>query len=199
MVLRSGKQNRDPQRVVRSIGLCGCWLLIALGTLFAGGCGNSSKPKAESAPVATNEEEKAEAPAAPAPAKVEKKAVAAKPATPLGPRDPSKGTRADLKAGLSDRDITFVLAVLQFSNQRPNGPERAKELRGLLESAGQMKDDATVPLPMPGSLVVSSAAAPAAVPAMGPQTPATATPAPEKPASARKLLGGPRLGRGGLR
>jgi hypothetical protein len=189
MPLLDRKANSDPRHVVQSMGLSGGWVLIALVTLTFGGCSGSSKPKAETAPVATNEEEK---PEAPAPAKIEKKAVAAKPPVPQGPRDPSKWKLADLKAGLSDHDITFVPAVLLFSMQSPNGPERAKDLRGLLESAGQMKDDATVPLPIPGSPVVSAAAA-APVPAMGPQTPA-----PEKPAG-RKRPGGPGKIGGGYR
>jgi hypothetical protein len=187
------KESSDPRRIARSIGLSGCWMLIALVTLTSGGCSKSSKPKAETTPVAASEEEK---PEAPAPPKVEKKPVAAKAPVPQGPKDPTKWKLADLKAGLSDRDINFVPAVVFFSIQSPNGPERAKELRGLLESVGQMKDDATVPLPIPGSPVISAAAAAAPVPAKGAQTPATASPAPEMPAGPRRLGGPPRIGGG---
>ncbi len=45
--------------------------------------------------------------------------------------------------------MRFVPAVLLFSFQSGNGAKQADELKGLLERAGQMKDDATIALPLP--------------------------------------------------
>ncbi len=107
------------------------------------------KPKAAAEPAA--EAEKAEAPAA-APAEVEKKPEA-KPAPPIVvhhvPSDPTKWQLVDLQAGLTTHDMRFVPAVLLFSFQSGNGAKQADELKGLLECAGQMKDDATIALPLP--------------------------------------------------
>jgi len=123
-------------------------LLICAGLLAAApGCSKSAKPKAAAEPAA--EAEKEEAPAAP---QVEKKPEA-KPAPPVVvhhvPPDPTKWQLADLQAGLTTHDMRFVPAVLIFSMQSANGAKQADDLKGLLERAGQMKDDSSIALPLP--------------------------------------------------
>jgi hypothetical protein len=167
----------------RFLLICGCLIFIAPG------CGSSSKPKASAEPAAAEAEEKAEEPAPVVPAKFQKKPVA-KPAAPevvqLTQKDPMKWELADLQSGLSARDPRFMPAVLIFSMQNPSGAKRATELRGLLERAGQMKDDPSVPLPL--------AAAPAPVSQVsaskpGTQGPPVATPATPPAAGGRSKFG----------
>jgi hypothetical protein len=157
------------------------------------GCGNSSTPKNPPAqPAVANAEEQAEAPAEKAPAKVEKKPEAKPAPAPLvrrRPQDPTKWELADLKSGLASHDARFLVAVTIFSLQHPNDAKQAEELRGLLERAGQMKDDSSITLPL--------APAPAATTATAakPVTPPTATTPPAN-AAAPALGGVKRMGRG---
>ena len=164
---------------VRRAGRWGGLLLLGAGLMLAGaGCGKSAKPAASTAaaePAAAAAEEKEDAPAeAKAPAKAAKKKAEAKPAAAPeakpNVKDPAKWQLADLQAGLTTHDLRFVPAVLIFSLQSPNGAERAEELRGLLQRAGQMKDDPIVPLPLPPTPVVTvtTGVAPAAAPAATP-------------------------------
>src|SRR5580692_5337966 len=81
------------------------------------------------------------------------KSAEPKPAPPVVvhhvPPDPTKWQLADLQAGLTTHDMRFVPAVLIFSMQSANGAKQADDLKGLLERAGQMKDDPSIALPLP--------------------------------------------------
>jgi len=171
-----------------TVAVFGVWLTFA-----APGCGNSSTPKNPPAQpaVAANTEEQAEAPAEKPPAKVEKKPEAKPAPAPLvrrRPQDPTKWELADLQSGLASHDARFLLAVMVFSMQHPNGAKQAEELRGLLESAGQMKDDSSITLPLapPPAATTATAAKPV--------TPPTASTPPAN--GAAPPLGGTRMGRG---
>jgi hypothetical protein len=148
-------------------------LILGVCLAFAlSGCGNSSKPKPAEQPAAAAEpEEKAEAPAE-KPAKIQKRPEA-KPAPPpvarRRPDDPMKWDVADLQSGLSAHDGRFVPAVVGFSMQHLNGAKQAGELKGLLERAGQLKDDPGVSLPLsPGVTTTPTATAAAANPVTPP-------------------------------
>jgi hypothetical protein len=123
-------------------------LLICVGLLAAApGCSKSAKPKAAAEPA--GEAEKEEAPAAP---QVEKKPEAKPAPAPVVhhvPPDPTKWQLVDLQAGLTTHDMRFMPAVLIFSIQSGNGAKQADDLKGLLERAGQMKDDPSIALPLP--------------------------------------------------
>jgi 2-oxoglutarate dehydrogenase E2 component (dihydrolipoamide succinyltransferase) len=160
----------------------------------APGCGNSSTPKNPPAQpaVAANAEEQAEAPAEKPPAKVEKKPEAKPAPAPLArhrPQDPTKWELADLQSGLASHDARFLMAVMIFSMQHPNGAKQAEELRGLLERAGQMKDDSSITLPLAPAPVAATATA------ATPVTPPTAATPPANGA-APPLSGMRRMGRG---
>ncbi|HET6328438.1 MAG TPA: hypothetical protein VFG04_27395 [Planctomycetaceae bacterium] len=139
------------------------WLLICLGlAIVMPGCGRLKSKSA--APAATADaEKKAEEPdpTEKPPIKVEKKPVEVKAPAPVVrhvPSDLSKWQLADLQSALSAQDLRFVGAVMLFSVQSLNGKKQAQDLKGLLESAGRMKDDASISLPL------------APAPAFGPMT-----------------------------
>jgi hypothetical protein len=132
------------------------WLLLCVSlTVALTGCSKATKHKASSdeQPAAAKAEEKAEAPAEQPPAKAEKKAEEKPAAAPAPvarhrPEDPTKWELADLKSALAAHDVRFVPAVLFYSMQN-QGSKRAKELQELLATAGQMKDDSSIGLPLP--------------------------------------------------
>lgn len=171
-----------------TVAVFGVWLAFA-----APGCGNSSTPKnppAQTA-VAANAEEQAEAPAEKAPAKVEKKPEVKPAPAPLArrrPQDPTKWELADLQSGLASRDARFLVAVTIFSVQHRNGAKQAEELRGLLERAGQMKDDPSITLPLAPPPTTATAAT------AQPVTPPTVSTPPAK--GTAPPVGGIRMGRG---
>jgi hypothetical protein len=134
----------------QAAGSRGLLLLGVCLALTAPGCGSKSKTPAHT--VAADAEQKAEEPAEKPPAKVEKKppVVVAPPAPPVRhvPQDVTKWQLADLQAALAVHDLRFVMAVLMFSVQNRNGQKEAQDLKALLASAGQMKDDPSIALPL---------------------------------------------------
>jgi hypothetical protein len=152
--------------VRRAVGPRGLVLVLVGLVLAAPGCGSKSKASAQ--PAAAEAEQKGEEPDVKPAAKVEKKPVEVKPAEPVArkvPQDPMKWQVADLQAGLSAQDGRFVPAVMLFSMQNLNGQKQAQDLKGLLVTAGRMKDDVSISLPL------SPAPAPASVTASKPVVP----------------------------
>ncbi len=150
-------------------------LVVCAGLLAAApGCSKLTKPKEdERAAEAAKVEPPAVAP------KVEKKE--AKPAPVVVrhvPADFTKWQLADLDAGLSNHDNRFVLAMMVFMGQPGDGTKKAAELKGLLEQAGQMKDDPSIALPLPPAPNAPVTAAKPVVPGGTPagNAPATTTP-----------------------
>jgi hypothetical protein len=160
------------------------WLLLGIClALTAPGCGSKSKTPAPT--VAADAEQKAQEPAEKPPAIAEKKppVVAAPPAAPVRhvPQDVTKWQLADLQAALAAHDLRFVMAVLVFSVQNRNGQKEAQDLKALLASAGQMKDDPSIALPLSPAPVPATGA----VTASKPVVPGQAAP-PSQPAAGRK-------------
>lgn len=145
-------QRQFVHQVCQPAGLRG-WLVICLGLAIAlPGCGRLKSKSAAPAPTA-EAEKKAEDPdpAEKPPIKVEKKPVEVKAPAPVVrhiPSDLTKWKFADLQSALSAQDLRFVAAVMVFSSQSLNGKQQAQELKGLLETAGRMKDDPSVTLPL---------------------------------------------------
>jgi hypothetical protein len=134
----------------QAVGPRGLLLLCVCLALTAPGCGSKSKTSAHA--VAADAEQKAEEPAEKPPAKVEKKppVVVAPPAAPMRrvPQDVTKWQLADLQSALAAHDLRFVMAVLVFSLQNRTGEKEAQDLKALLASAAQMKDDPNISLPL---------------------------------------------------
>jgi hypothetical protein len=156
-------------------------VLLFVGlALAAPGCGSKSKaPPAQT--VAAEAEQKADEPDAKPAAKVEKKPVEAKPPEPVArkvPQDPMKWQVADLQAGLSAQDGRFVPAVMFFSVQNLNGQKQAQDLRALLVTAGRLKDDVSISLPLspaPASASVTASKPVVPGPPVTPGQPPTGT------------------------
>ncbi len=152
-------------------------LVVCAGLLAAApGCSKMTKPKEdERAAEAAKVEPPAVAP------KVEKKEAKPAPAPVVVrhvPADFTKWQLADLGAGLSNHDFRFLPAVMMFTMQPGDGTKKAAELKGLLEQAGQMKDDPSIALPLPPAPNAPVTAAKPVVPGGTPagNAPATTTP-----------------------
>jgi hypothetical protein len=166
--------------------------------LSAAGCSKVDKPRQTPEEAARAEQKAEPAAAAPAePPKPEKKEEPpAKPAPVVEvrhvPADPTKWVLADLQAGLSNHDIRFIPAVVFFSLQHANDAQHANELKGLLETAGKMKDDPNPLLPLPAAPVATAApAVPATIPVLPlPGTTAAGKPTAPEGRRPRRLGGG---------
>ena len=182
--------------VRRAVGPRGLVLVFVGLVLATPGCGSKSKAPAQ--PAAAEAEQKGDEPEIKPAVKVEKKPVEAKPAEPVArkvPQDPMKWQVADLQAALSAQDGRFVPAVIFFSMQNLNGQKQAQDLKGLLVTAGRMKDDVSISLPL------SPAPAPASVTASKPVVPGSPvgpSPAPTGTGRKRPRMGGAGFG-GGLK
>ena len=189
--------------LTRPTRIGGCVLSLLGLALVLPGCSKASKPQPSADVAAAAEEEKPAVPAQPA-AKVDNKADAAKGAeakpaeAPLRhlPSDITKWEFDDLKASLSTRDFRFLIAVVVYSS-RNVGAKRARELRSLLETAGKMRDDATVILPLPPIASPVTASKPVVPgPAAAPPTQTTAADSAGKPARRQpRRFGGSPLNR----
>jgi hypothetical protein len=186
---------RRAAMVGRAVGPRGRALLFVGLALAAPGCGSKSKAPAQ--PAAAVAEEKTDEPDVKPAAKVEKKPVEAKPPEPVArkvPQDPMKWQVADLQAGLSAQDARFVPAVMFFSMQNLNGQKQAQDLKALLVTAGRLKDDVSISMPL------SPAPASASVTASKPVVPGSPVTPGQPPTGTgrKKRMGGAGFG-GGLK
>jgi hypothetical protein len=176
------------------------WFACLAILLPLAGCGSAKKSKdaavAQAEPA--QEEAKEEGAAAEAPPPPAKKAskfkfikapekAADSPPPAASTKDFMKWNTADLDAAIARKDLLFIPAVIAYSAGGAEDATRAAELDDLVHKVGRMKDDPTIPLPLPAgphAAATQQAGAPTTEP-----SPAATPAAPTKPFRFRMGIG----------